>query len=53
MFACCGRPTAASFCDPFAYISAHYARETIAKICSLWVALATAPMSQTGSKAAY
>jgi hypothetical protein len=49
MFACCGRPAAASFCDPFAYIVFNYARETIAKICSLGAALATAPISQTGS----
>ena len=49
MFACCGRPAAASFCDPFAYIVFNYARETIAKSCSLGAALATAPMSQTGS----
>ena len=51
MFACCGRPAAASFCDPFAYIVANYARETIAKICSLGAALATAPISQAGSQA--
>jgi len=48
MIACCGRPTAAAFCDPFAYI-VHTMRETIAKICSLRVTLATAIMSQTGS----
>src|SRR3984957_7480976 len=29
--------------------STHYARETIAKICSMWVALVTAPISQPGS----
>jgi hypothetical protein len=29
--------------------SAHYARETIAEICSLWGALVTAIISQTGS----
>jgi len=29
--------------------STHYARETIAEICSTWVALVTAPISQTGS----
>ena len=49
MLAYCGRPTAASFCDPFAYIGLNYARETIAKICSLRVALVTAIISQTGS----
>jgi hypothetical protein len=38
MFACCGRPAAASFCDPFAYIVFNYARETIVKICSLGAA---------------
>src|ERR1700731_4595329 len=51
MIACCGRPTAASFGDRFAYIVAYYARETIAKICSPWIALATAIISQTGSYA--
>jgi hypothetical protein len=30
--------------------SAHYARKTIAEICSMGVALVTAPMSQTGSR---
>jgi len=49
MIAYCGRPTAASFCDRFPYIGPSYARETIAEICSLRVALATAIMSQTGS----
>ena len=29
--------------------STHYARETIAEICSMWSALATAIISQTGS----
>jgi hypothetical protein len=29
--------------------STHYARETITEICSLWVALATAIITQTGS----
>jgi hypothetical protein len=29
--------------------STHYARETIAGICSMWVTLATAIISQTGS----
>jgi hypothetical protein len=37
------------FLRSFRLHSAHYARETIAKICSLGAALATAPMSQTGS----
>src|SRR5579863_2509084 len=50
MLACCGRPAAAAFCDPFPYIDPRYARETIAEICSLGVALATAIMTQTGSK---
>ena len=42
-------PPAASFCDRFPYIGPRYARETIAEICSLGGALATAIMSQTGS----
>jgi hypothetical protein len=29
--------------------STRYARETIVEICSMWVALATAIISQTGS----
>jgi hypothetical protein len=29
--------------------STHYAREMIAEICSMWVALATAIITQTGS----
>jgi len=29
--------------------STHYAREMIAEICSMWSALATAIISQTGS----
>jgi hypothetical protein len=37
------------FLRSFRLHSAHYARETIAKICSLGAALATAPISQTGS----
>jgi hypothetical protein len=49
MLAYCGRPTAASCGDPFRHIDAGYAPETIAEICSLWVALATAIISQTGS----
>lgn len=49
MIAYCGRPTAAYFCDRFPYIEPSYARETIAEICSLWVALATAIINQTGS----
>ena len=49
MIAYCGRPAAASFGDPFPYIRHRYARETIAEICSLPDALATAIMSQTGS----
>jgi hypothetical protein len=38
------------FLRSFRLHSAHYARETIAKICSLGAALATAPMIQTGSQ---
>src|ERR1700691_29346 len=49
MLACCGRPRSASFCDRFPYIGPRYARETIAETCSIWVALATAIMSQPGS----
>ena len=49
MLAYYGRPAAAASCDPFPYIVPRYARETIAGICSLGVALATAIMSQTGS----
>jgi hypothetical protein len=37
------------FLRSFRLHSAHYARETIAKICSLWVALATAIITLTGS----
>src|ERR1700756_1513857 len=49
MLAYCGRPAAAASCDPFPYIVPRYARETIAGICSLRVALATATMSQSAS----
>ena len=49
MLAYCGRPPAASSGDRFPYIVPGYARETIAGICSLEVALATAIISQTGS----
>jgi hypothetical protein len=52
MLAYCGRPPSASFRDPFAYIGAGYARETIAEICSMGDALATAIISRTGSWAA-
>ena len=48
MIAYCGRPPAASFGDRFPYIEPRYARETIAEICSLGVALATAIISPTG-----
>jgi hypothetical protein len=51
MLAYCGRPSAAAFDDPFPYIEPRYARETIIEICSLRVALATAIISQTGSRA--
>ena len=37
------------FLRSFRLHSIDYARETIAKICSLGAALATAPISQTGS----
>jgi hypothetical protein len=40
------------FLRSFRLHSAHYARETIAKICSLGAVLATAIMSQTGSSVA-
>jgi len=49
MLAYCGRPPAASCGDPFPFIEPRYARETIAAICSLGVALATAIITQTGS----
>jgi hypothetical protein len=49
MIAYCGRPRSAAFCDRFPYIVPCYARETIAETCSIWVALATAIMSQSGS----
>jgi hypothetical protein len=49
MLAYCGRPRSAAFCDRFPYICVGYARETIAEICSIWVALATAIITQTGS----
>lgn len=49
MIAYCGRPPAASSGDRFPSIVPRYARETIAGICSLGVALATAIMGQTGS----
>jgi hypothetical protein len=52
MLAYCGRPSSASFCDPFPYICVGYARETIAERCSMRVALATAIISQTGSEVA-
>ncbi len=50
MLAYCGRPRSADFCDPFPYICIGYARETITEIRSTWVALATAIISQTGSR---
>ena len=49
MFAYCGRPRSAASCDRSPYICVRYARETIAGSCSIWVALATATISQTGS----
>jgi hypothetical protein len=52
MIAYCGRPAAASFRDPSAYIARTMRRYTIAEICSLGVALVTALISQTGSAVA-
>ena len=43
-------PRSGIFLRSFRLHSVDYARETIAKICSLGAALATAPMSQTGSE---
>jgi hypothetical protein len=37
------------FLRSFRSHSTHYAREMIAEICSMWVALATAIITQTGS----
>jgi hypothetical protein len=42
-------PHSGIFLRSFHLHSLDYARETIAKICSLWVALVTAIISQTGS----
>ena len=42
-------PPSGIFLRFFRLHSADYARETIAKSCSLWVALATAIIGQTGS----
>jgi len=50
MLAYCGRPRSVGFCDPFPYIVPCYARETIAETYSIWVALATAIIGQTGSR---
>jgi NAD(P)-dependent dehydrogenase (short-subunit alcohol dehydrogenase family) len=50
MLAYSGRPPAAYSGDPSSYIVPRYARVTIAGICSLGVALATAIISQTGSR---
>src|SRR5580698_10260201 len=50
MLAYCGRPRSVGFCDPFPYIVPRYARETIAETYSIWVALATAIVGQTGSR---
>ena len=49
MLAYCGRPSSAAFCDRFPSIEPCYARETIAESHSIWVALATAIIGQTGS----
>ena len=48
MLAYCGRPSSAAFCDPFPYVDPRYARETIAESYSIWVALATAIINQSG-----
>jgi hypothetical protein len=50
MLAYCGRPSSASFCDPFRDIVSTMPPEAIAETCSSWVALATAIISQTGSQ---
>ena len=42
-------PHSGIFLRSFRLHKPHYARETIAEICSLWDALATAVISQTGS----
>jgi hypothetical protein len=42
-------PRIGIFPRPFRSHSTHYAREMIAEICSMWDALVTAPISQTGS----
>ena len=42
-------PRIGRFLRSFHSHSTHYARETNAEICSTWVALVTAPISQTGS----
>jgi HipA-like protein len=42
-------PRSGIFLRSFPLHSAHYARETIAEICSMGVALAMAPLSPTGS----
>jgi hypothetical protein len=49
MLACCGRPAAAAFGDTLPYIVPRDARETIAEIRSLGVALATALIIETGT----
>jgi hypothetical protein len=53
MITYCGRLPAASSGDRFPYIDPRYARETIAAICSLGGALATAIIRQTGSQQEY
>jgi hypothetical protein len=49
MLAYCGRPSSAAFCDRFPSVEPSYARETIAEIHSIWVALATAIISHPDS----
>ena len=46
-------PPIGIFRRSFPLHSAHYARETIAETCSMWDALATAIMTQTGSQRVY
>jgi hypothetical protein len=50
MLAYCGRPPIGRFPQSFPLHSPHYARETIVEIGSMGVALATAIISQTGSR---
>jgi hypothetical protein len=49
MFIYCGAPHIGIFARSFRLHSHHYARETIAQICSMWIGLATIPIARTGS----